>query len=136
MMKIAVRYYSKSGNTKKLAEAIAKAVGAAVEPTDTALTEPVDLLFLGGAIYGGNEDGHIRDFAGKLTADTVKSVAVFGTSMSGKSILPLIEGSLSGKGIPVAGSFACKGKFLFINLGRPNDQDCADAAAFARKLIG
>ena len=34
-MKIAVRYYTKTGNTKKLAEAIGKAVGAEALPIST-----------------------------------------------------------------------------------------------------
>ncbi len=31
-MKIAVRYYTKTGNTKRLAEAVAKAVGTEAQP--------------------------------------------------------------------------------------------------------
>ena len=45
-MKIAVRYYTKTGNTKRLAEAVAKAVGAEALPLESPLTEPVDVLFL------------------------------------------------------------------------------------------
>ena len=46
-MKIAVRYYTKTGNTKKLAEAIGNAVGAEALPISVPITEPVDVLFLG-----------------------------------------------------------------------------------------
>ena len=46
-MKIAVRYYTKTGNTKRLAEAIAEAVGAEALPISEAVEEPVDILFLG-----------------------------------------------------------------------------------------
>ena len=46
-MKIAVRYYTKTGNTKRLAEAVAKAVGVEALPISTPITEPVDVLFLG-----------------------------------------------------------------------------------------
>ena len=45
-MKIAVRYYTKTGNTKRLAEAIGKAVDAEALPISTPVTEPVDILFL------------------------------------------------------------------------------------------
>ena len=38
-MKIAVRYYSRGGNTKKLADAIAKAVGVEALTADTPLKE-------------------------------------------------------------------------------------------------
>ena len=50
-MKIAVRYYTRSGNTKKLAEAIAKAVGAEAKTVDEPLWEDVDILFLGSSVY-------------------------------------------------------------------------------------
>lgn len=33
-MKIAVRYYSRSGSTKKLADAVAQAVGVTAQTTD------------------------------------------------------------------------------------------------------
>ena len=50
---VAVRYKSKLGNTKQIAEAIAegakvKAISITDEPT---LKEKVDILFLGGAPY-------------------------------------------------------------------------------------
>ena len=50
-MKVAVRYYSKGGNTKKLAEAIAEAVGEKAQTTDVKLTEDVDILFLCNSVY-------------------------------------------------------------------------------------
>jgi flavodoxin len=135
-MKTAVRYYSKSGNTKKIAEAIAKAVGVTAKSTDEAPLESVDLLFLGEGIYAKNIDGHLRGFIRQLSSETVKSVAVFTTSKNGRSIQPQIEELLKDKGITtLVEGFACKGKFLFTNKGRPNEQDCADAAAFAKKLL-
>jgi flavodoxin len=135
-MKTAVRYYSRAGNTRKIAEAIAKAAGVRAESTDEALSEPVDVLFLGGAIYAKNIDSRLRGFVKQLSSEKVKSVAVFGTSAGGRSIQPQIEKLLKGKGITIAGEgFACKGKFLFANRGRPNGQDCDDAAAFAKRLL-
>mgnify|MGYP002623765722 CR=1 FL=1 len=49
---IAVRYFSKSGNTKQIAEAIAEGAGVqAVSITDEPrLTQHADTLFLGGAL--------------------------------------------------------------------------------------
>ena len=46
-MKAAVRYYTKTGNTKRLAEAVAKAIGAEALPISAPVTEPVAILFLG-----------------------------------------------------------------------------------------
>ena len=46
-MTVAVRYYTKTGNTKRLAEAIAAAVGAEALPISEPVTEQADILFLG-----------------------------------------------------------------------------------------
>ena len=37
-MKVAVRYYTKTGNTRRLAEAVAEAVGAKALPISTPVT--------------------------------------------------------------------------------------------------
>lgn len=53
-MKAAVRYYSRTGNTKIAAEAIARAAGTravSVDAPDAAIQDPVDVLFIGGALY-------------------------------------------------------------------------------------
>ena len=46
-MNIAVRYYTKTGNTQRLAEAIGKAIGVEALPISVPLTEKADILFLG-----------------------------------------------------------------------------------------
>lgn len=55
-MKIAVRYFSRTGNTKKLAEAIAKAINVEAKITDKPLCEDVDILFLGSSAYANGVD--------------------------------------------------------------------------------
>ena len=50
-MTFAVRYYTKTGNTKRLAEAVAKELGVEALPISEPVTEPVDALFLGNS-YG------------------------------------------------------------------------------------
>ena len=50
-MKCAVRYYTKTGNTKRLAEAIANVVGVDALPISEPITEQVDILFLGNSYY-------------------------------------------------------------------------------------
>ena len=55
-MKIAVRYYTKTGNTKRLAEAIAEAVGVKALPISEPVTEQTDILFLGNSYYAFSID--------------------------------------------------------------------------------
>ena len=78
-MKIAVRYFSRGGNTKKLADAIADAVGVTAETTDVPLTEDVDILFLGSSVYAFNVDDHVKDFIEGIDV-TIGKVVGFSTA--------------------------------------------------------
>ena len=82
---IAVRYQSRGGNTKAVAEVIAKAVGVVAEPIEAPITEPVDLLFVGGGVYAWDIDKSLKAYLQSLTPETVQSVAAFSTAggMSG-----------------------------------------------------
>ena len=61
-MKIAVRYFTRGGNTKKLAEAVAAAVGVKAEPVSVLLEEDVDILFLGSSVYAYGVDDAVKVF--------------------------------------------------------------------------
>ena len=78
-MKIAVRYQSRGGNTKAVAEAIAKEVGVKAEAIDTPLAEPVDILFVGGAIYAFGMDESLKKYLQDLNPQGVESVTAFST---------------------------------------------------------
>lgn len=100
-MRTAVRYFSKSGNTKKIAEAIAngagvKAVSVADEPE---LNERVDLLFLGGAPYANIMAPELKKYAEGLTSDKVGKVALFTTSNWSKRTVYALRKILNSKGI-------------------------------------
>ena len=134
-MKTAVRYVSRGGNTEKIAHAIAKAIGTAAKSVDTPLSGPVDMLFLGGAIYAGKPDKRLAAFVRTLTKDAVKRIVVFSTSADGKPLLPKLKALLEERGITVSDeTFACAGKFLFANREKPSETDCEEAAQFAKKL--
>jgi flavodoxin len=136
-MKNAVVYVSKGGNTEKLARAVAQGAGVQAQPLTgiSAFDTPVDLLFVGASIYAGRIDGAMRSFLQTLSAGQVKRVAVFGSACGAKSALAEVKTILEPKGIPVFDeAFHCKGSFLFLNSGHPNDSDLAAAAAFAKRL--
>ena len=64
-MIIAVRYFSRTGNTKAVAEAIAKEAGVSavsVDSPDAAIKQPIDVLFIGGALYAYGIDNHLKDY--------------------------------------------------------------------------
>ena len=103
-MKNAVRYYSRSGNTRTAAEAIARAIGTdavSVDSASASLQEPVDVLFIGGALYAYGIDKHLKAYLGSLKKDQVKKAVVFSTSWISKHAIDLIKGELDRKGIPV-----------------------------------
>jgi len=136
-MEIAVTYFSRTGNTKKLAEAIGDTVGcAAVDISTIILPETVDLLFIGGAIYGSKLDISLQQFINRLNPEKVRRAVVFSTYAFGETANAKTKELLKEKGIQVEEScFSCKGKFLFFNIKRPNSADIDAAKQFATSVI-
>ena len=79
-MKIAVRYQSRGGNTRTAAEVIAECAGVKAEPINTPLTEPVDLLFLGGGVYMWDADPQLTAYLKEADADKIGLIAAFSTT--------------------------------------------------------
>ena len=59
-MRFAVRYYTKTGNTKRLAEAIANELGVEALPISEPVKEQVDFLFLGNSYYAFDIDAEFH----------------------------------------------------------------------------
>ena len=134
-MRTEVRYFTKNGGTKKLAESIAKAVNAEAKTVDTPLDKYADVVFLGSSVYGGKPDPAVTKFIAD-NARNIGKIVVFGSACTGKSTFPAIKSAAAGCAVKTAEMFfQCKGQWLFFNKNRPNDQDCSDAADFARKQI-
>ena len=134
-MKIEVRYYTRSGNTKKLAEAIAKAVGAEAKTVEEPLREDIDILFLGSSVYAYGVDDNIKKFISDIDV-AVGKVVNFSTAALVKSTYKQVGKLLAEKGIVQAEEeFYCKGSFGPMHKGKPDDKDCKSAEAFARKII-
>ena len=81
-MKKAVRYYSRLGSTKTIAEAIAQGAGVrAVSITEEPeLSEPVDVLFLGGTPYASIMAPELKAYVEKLKPEMVGKIILFTTS--------------------------------------------------------
>ena len=102
-MKTAVRYFSKLGNTKKIAEAIAQGAGvkAVSIADDPKLQEYVDILFLGGAPYANIMAPELREYAESLKAEQVGRVILFTTSNWSRRTVLALHKLLSNNGIKV-----------------------------------
>ena len=130
-MKIAVRYCSKTGNTKAVAEAIARAVNVeavSVEKSEAQITEPVDVLFIGGALYAYGLDKRLKDYLKNLKKDSIKKAVVFSTSWISKHSVDLIKKGLSDNGIPVESEY-------FYVKNRPTEAQEKEAEFFAKRFV-
>ena len=135
-MKIAVRYYTKTGNTKRLAEAIANAVGVEGLPISTPVTEPVDVLFLGNSYYAFSIDPEVRKFVQGLDKKLVGKIVNFGSAAMLNSTYKKVKAEADKVGIPMdEREFHCKGEFKGIHKGKPDEADMKRAAEFAKKVI-
>ena len=135
--KIAVRYYTKTGNTKKLAEAVAGAVGVEALPISAGIEEPVDILFLGNSYYAFSIDPEVRDFIRSLDQGKVGRIVNFGSAAMLNSTWKKVKAEADKVGITMdEREFHCKGEFKGVHKGRPNADDMKAAAAFAGAIVG
>jgi len=109
-----VIYCSRTGNTKKVAQAIASELG--VEAKDI-INNPVisegSLVFIGTGNYGGKPIKPIVEFVAKNKLKLNK-ISLFGTSASGTGgEVVKLERLLAQSGLGVLTRFHCTGKFFF-----------------------
>ncbi|MBP5305132.1 MAG: flavodoxin [Lachnospiraceae bacterium] len=136
-MTYAVRFYTKTGNTKRLAEAIAKELGVEALPISNPVDEKVDVLFLGNSFYAFSIDPEVRDFVGSLDKEKVGKIVNFGSAAMLNSTYKKVKAEADKVGIPMdEREFHCKGEFKGLHKGRPNADDVKAAAEFAKKFIG
>ena len=132
---IEVIYYSMTGNTRKLAEAIAAELGVVAEEAKAKGRLAEDsLVFLGAGKYGPLRGWGLKRFIDENDFEGRK-VALFGTSGNGTGEeVRVLEELVVAKGAEIAGSFFCRGEFLFlINRRRPASEDLANVRRFARE---
>ena len=128
-----VLVYSRGGNTRKLADAIAGELGVKAEDAKTAsLDKGNGILFMGSGCYGGKPGNEIMQF---IEANDFKGriVALFGTSANGHGKqVGIMEEALKQKGAKILGIYESTGQFIwFVRRGHPNEEDVAGAKKFA-----
>lgn len=138
-MKTWVLYYSKGGNTKKVAEAIAQELQVPkTEQVPPAYPpENVGLMFLGTGVYAGKPDPKMIEFIRTLNTNRVKNIALFGShGGNNNAAIETVKSLIKEKGINVIDeSFSCKGKyFIFLNRKKPDQNDITAAKQYARRV--
>lgn len=136
-MEAAVVYFSKTGHSKKIAQAISKQLNIRCEDINqNPDLSGTDLLFVVGGIYGGRSDPKMLDFIEGVDNNKVKKAVLITSCCSNKSPQAEVRKVLSMNKVEVVpDEFICKGNFLFLRVGHPNQTDIANAAAFARNTL-
>lgn len=135
-MRIAVRYYTKTGNTKRLAEAIAEAVGVKALPISEPVTEKTDILFLGNSYYAFSIDPEVRSFIRTLDKGKVGRIVNFGSAAMLNSTWKKVKAEADKVGVKMdEREFHCKGEFKGVHKGRPNEDDLKAAQEFAKSFL-
>ena len=130
-MSTAIRYYSKFGHSKQMAEVVGKELGVQPQTVDTPLTEPVDTLFLGAGVFLGKVNSAVVSFIQTLKPEQVRRVVLFGSCAIIKSPVPQMQSLLESQGITVdAKSFTCKGSMGPLHGGHPDKQDLENLRQF------
>lgn len=134
-MNIEVRFFTRSGNTQKLAEAIAEKVHVKAKSISEPLSEKADILFLGCSYYAFDMDKAVKSFVAE-NKDKIGEIVCFGTSAMMKSMKKPMRKLCAEHGVTLSEEeFHCRGEFKFANKGRPNSEDLQKAASFAERAV-
>jgi flavodoxin len=128
-------YYSRSGNTKKLADAIAAEFGVSAESVkEKKGLKPGSFVFLGSGNYGSKPGKDMIKFINEADFKGHK-VAILETSggASGKAAEFTAE-LVTARGGVVVDKWACKARAFCANQGRPNESDIAAAHQWAQAM--
>ncbi|RZN48246.1 flavodoxin [archaeon] len=134
-MNYQVIYYTRTGHTKKVAEAIASELDVEAEDVKNASLDPSAIILMGSGCYGGSIGSDMKTFI-ENNDFSLRTVALFGTSGAGigrevKKMAKLLED----KGARVERTYHCKGQvFKIINRGKPDEQDLEEAKRFAKAV--
>ena len=135
-MKIEIRYFTKTGNTKKLAEAIAQELNIEAQELSAPLSEKTDILFLCNSVYWAGADSSVKKFISENKSKIGLLVNVSTAAMI-ESTYAQIKKLAEKEGVKLSDKeFHCRGKFTALHSGHPDEADIAAVKAFARKVIG
>ena len=144
-MKALILFTGITGNTKKVADAIADATGIECRKLNRGddLTPSelgsYDLIFLGGGIYAFKIHAKLKRFAENLDPGFRTRFALFFThaapiGVDKPAIDGLIEMFREKQQIIEDDFFDCYGRFTVTRLGHPNKEELERAAAWAKRI--
>ena len=136
-MNIAIRYFtrSKKGNTEKIAKFVSSKINVEALDVTHPLNEEVDRLFLVNAMYAADIDKEVKQFL-QDNASKIKCLININSSASGASTLKAVKKVADKNNIPVSDKeFHTVASWIFLNKGRPNEEDFARLEAFLKDVV-
>lgn len=134
-MKIEVRYYTKTGNTKKLADTIADKLNIEAKTVEHPLSDKADILFLGSSVYAGKAAPEIEEFL-KRNSSYIGTLVSFSTAAFAPSTYRHLKKLASENSIRLSEKeFHCRGSLLFLHKDKPDSYDLAAARVFAAHIV-
>lgn len=114
---------------------MASELGVTAEDVNSATLKKDTFLFLGSGNYAGNPAKVITEFISNNDFSK-RTIALFGTSGGGVgNEVKIMQQRLESQGADIKGTYFCKGKFLVMNRGRPNEDDIKASQEFAKKMM-
>jgi len=146
--KVLIVYFSATGNTAKIAKAIASVLKAKLKKVQDAKPRDIakyDLIGFGSGIYATKPSPALLSFIDKIPCARKKQKAfIFSTRGGGPTWFyhKALRKKLAEKVFEIAGEFSCKGHDTFwlfnwfggLNKGKPGKKEVHDAKSFARLL--
>ena len=134
-MNIAIRYYSQTGNTKKLAEANAEELGVEAKSVSEPLEERTAFVFLCNSVYWAGIDKSVKRFV-RDNADRIGTLVNVSTAALVASSYGQMQKLAAECGVRLSEKeFHCRGQFAALHAGRPDEADRKAVRAFARGVI-
>ena len=122
-----------TGNTKKLAEALAMRLQLECHDISSPLDGKTDILFFGSSLYKNTFDPAVGEFL-KSNREKISCVVFFGSSASGRTAQKKLVPYCESLGIKVYSEyFNCLGHFLFLHKKKPDEDDIENLYSFALK---
>lgn len=146
MLKPIVIYYSKTGNTKRVARAIAEGLDTtAIDIEKVKNIWEYNLIVIGTPIHGVGPVKHVKKFLETIPSSKGKYGGAFCTMMKvgDKKTIKYIKGKMEKKGIKFLEGFSVVGVSglimgiagpKVINKERPNEEDLENAKEFGKRL--
>lgn len=116
-MKAAIRYFSRGGHVKAMAEALARGTGVdakSIDEPDAKIDEHIDLLFIGGALYNFQLAKELKSYLEDLPEGLIDEAICFGSSWLTRRPVFLIQDYLKKKNIKIS-------KQAIWSRNKPND---------------